>query len=152
MKYLKIFFISMLPLVELRLAMPYARVMGLPFWPSLIVAVLGNMLPVPFIYYLAHKILVAGVEWPIFGSFAKFCLKRGEIAGRKIEAKAGLGLYIALFLFVAIPLPGTGAWTGTLGASMLQLDFKKTVMAVCCGIIAAGLLLWFVTSGLIRLA
>ena len=72
---------------------------------------------------------------------------KGERGGKKLEAKAGKGLYWALFIFVGIPLPGTGAWTGTLAASMLRLDFKKTVFAVMGGVLLAGLIMMAISFG-----
>ncbi len=150
-KYLIVFLISMLPLIELRGAIPYATVLGLPFLPSLGVAMVGNLIPVPIIFYLAHKVLVWGAGLPRGSGFFKFFLNKGEKAGQKLLAKSELGLYVALFLFVAIPLPGTGAWTGTLGATILQLDFKKSFIAVTAGVLTAGLIMWAATSGLLAL-
>ena len=100
-KYLIVFLISMVPLIELRGAVPYAVGMGLPVVPSLVVSVLGNMLPVPFIF----------------------------------------------LLFVGIPLPGTGAWTGTLAASMLNLDFRKSVLYVLLGVLLAGAIMLAASLG-----
>ncbi len=151
MDYLKIFFISMLPLVELRLAMPYAKVLGLPFWPALGVSVLGNLIPVPLIFYLARKILELGSHWPYLGRIFRFCLDKGHRAGQKLEKEARYGLYVALFLFVAIPLPGTGAWTGTLAASLLDLEPRRSFIAIASGVITAGLIMWLATSGLLAI-
>ena len=109
--------------------------------------VIGNMLPVPFIFFLARKILVWGshYKWPkvlsFVGKFMKWCLKKGEKGGKKLTEKAGRSTYVALLLFVGIPLPGTGAWTGTLAASILNLDFKKSSIACMCGVILAGLIM-----------
>ncbi len=146
-KYLLVFFISMVPLIELRGAVPYAVAAGLPLVPSFIIAVIGNMLPVPFIFFLARKILDWGsrYKWPkvlsFVGKFMKWCLKKGEKGGKKLTEKAGRSTYVALLLFVGIPLPGTGAWTGTLAASILNLDFKKSSIACMCGVILAGLIM-----------
>ena len=118
-KYLIVFLISMVPLIELRGAIPYAVGFGLPIVPSIIVAVIGNMLPVPFIFLFARRILEWGKDKRYIGRVFTWCLEKGEKGGEKLKAKAGSGLYIALLLFVGIPLPGTGAWTGTLAASML---------------------------------
>ena len=128
----------MVPLIELRGAIPYAVGFGLPIVPSCIVAVLGNMLPVPFIFLFARKILEWGKDKPVIGKFFTWCLEKGEKGGRKLEAKAGKGLYWALFLFVGIPLPGTGAWTGMLAASILNMDFKKSTLAALGGVLLAG--------------
>ena len=147
-KYIIVFFVSMVPLIELRGAIPIAVGLGLNKLISFIIAIIGNMLPVPFIYLFARKILEWGKDKKVIGSFFTWCLNKGERGGRKLEEKAGKGLYWALFLFVGIPLPGTGAWTGTLAASMLKLDFKKTVLSVMAGVILAGLIMMAVSFGL----
>lgn len=146
-KYLIVFLISMVPLVELRGAIPYAVGFNLPLIPSYIVAVIGNLLPVPFIFLFARKILVWGQDKPVIGRFFKFCLEKGEKGGRKLQEKAGKGLYVALLLFVGIPLPGTGAWTGTLAASLLDMDFKKSSLAVMLGVILAGVIMLAASLG-----
>ena len=141
-KYLIVFLISMVPLIELRGAIPYAVGFGLPILPSLGVALLGNMLPVPFIFLFARKVLEWGEDKKYIGKFFTWCLEKGEKGGRKLEAKAGAGLYVALLLFVGIPIPGTGAWTGTLAASILDMDFKKSVIYILLGLVlAAGIML-----------
>lgn len=147
-KYIIVFFVSMVPLIELRGAIPIAVGLGLNKLISFIIAIIGNMLPVPFIYLFARKILEWGKDKKVIGSFFTWCLNKGERGGRKLEEKAGKGLYWALFLFVGIPLPGTGAWTGTLAASMLKLDFKKTVLAVMAGVVLAGIIMMAVSFGL----
>ena len=146
-KYLIVFLISMVPLIELRGAIPYAVGFGLPTVPSYIVAVIGNMLPVPFIFLFARKILEWGKDKKIIGKFFGWCLVKGEKGGRKLEAKAGRGLYIALLLFVGIPLPGTGAWTGTLAASLLNMNFKKSILAVMGGVVLAGIIMLTASLG-----
>ena len=97
-KYLTVFFVSMVPLIELRGAIPYGVIFGLPLWSTYIIAIIGQ----------------------------------------KLKATAGRGLFIALLLFVGIPLPGTGAWTGTLAASLLDMDFKESVLACMGGVLLAG--------------
>lgn len=146
-KYLIVFLISMVPLIELRVAVPYAVGMGLPIVPSLVVAVIGNMLPVPFIFLFARKILEWGKDKKVIGGFFTWCLEKGEKGGRKLEAKAGRGLYVALLLFVGIPIPGTGAWTGTLAASILNMDFKKSVLFVLLGVLLAGAIMLLASLG-----
>lgn len=140
-KYLIAFFVSMVPLIELRGAVPYAILMGLPVIPSYIVCIIGNMLPMPFIFFFARKVLEWGADKPVIGKFFSFCLNKGRSGGEKLKSKAGRGLYFALFLFVGIPLPGTGAWTGTLAASILDMDFKKSVLAVMAGVVLAGIIM-----------
>jgi len=146
-KYLLVLLISMVPLIELRGAIPYAIGFGLPMVPSYIIAVIGNMIPVPFIFLFARKILEWGKDKKYIGGFFRWCLEKGEKGGRKLEEKAGRGLYVALLLFVGIPLPGTGAWTGTLAASILNLDFKKSVLVVTCGVILAGVIMLAASLG-----
>ena len=141
LKYLAVFLISMVPLVELRLAVPFAVSMGIDYIPALILCVVGNMLPVPFIYLFARKVLVWGAHKKYIGKFFRFCLEKGEKAGEKLVKTAGRGgLFIALLLFVGIPLPGTGAWTGALGASFLKMGFRTTVLSVSLGVILAGII------------
>lgn len=115
----------MVPLIELRGAIPYGVIFGLPLWSTYIIAIIGNMIPVPFIFLFARKILEWGADKPVIGKFFTFCLEKGHKGGQKLKATAGRGLFIALLLFVGIPLPGTGAWTGTLAASLLDMDSRK---------------------------
>lgn len=145
--YFWVFLIAMVPLIEIRGAIPYAVGFGLPLVPSILVAVLGNMLPVPFIFLFARRVLEWGKDKKVIGPFFKWCLEKGEKGGRKLEAKAGKGLYWALFLFVGIPLPGTGAWTGTLAASILNMDFKKSSLAVMAGVVLAGAIMLAASLG-----
>ena len=121
--YIMIFFVSMVPIVELRGAIPISQGFGLPLLQSYIICVIGNMLPVPVIFFFT------------------WCLDKGERGGEKLKEKAGKGLYVALLLFVGIPLPGTGAWTGTLAASFLDMDFKKSVIACMGGVLLAGVIM-----------
>ena len=137
----------MAPLIELRGAIPYAVGFNLPTIPSYIVAVIGNMIPVPFIFLFARRILEWGKDKRIIGGFFTWCLEKGEKGGKKLEEKAGKGLYTALLLFVGIPLPGTGAWTGTLAASFLNMDFKKSVLYVLGGVLLAGCIMLAASLG-----
>ena len=147
-KYLWVFLVSMVPIIELRGAIPVAVGMGLPLIPSYIICIIGNMLPVPFIYFFARKVLIWGSDKPVIGKFFTFCLEKGEKGGKKLQAKAGRGLFVALLLFVGIPLPGTGAWTGTLAASLLDMDFKSSVLAVMLGVLLAGIIMGAASAGL----
>ncbi|WP_044927124.1 MULTISPECIES: small multi-drug export protein [Clostridia] len=147
-KYLYVFLISMVPLIELRGAIPYSQLFGLPLLPSYIIAVIGNMLPVPIIFLFARKVLEWGSDKPVIGKFFSFCLEKGHKGGQKLKEKAGKGLPIALLLFVGIPLPGTGAWTGTLAASLLDMDFKSSVIAVMLGVLLAGIIMGAASAGL----
>lgn len=146
-KYLWVFFVSMVPLIELRGAIPIATGLGLPLIPSYIIAVIGNMLPVPIIYLFARKVLEWGADKPVIGKFFTFCLEKGKKGGEKLQEKAGKGLFWALMLFVGIPLPGTGAWTGTLAASILDMDFKSSITAVMLGVLLAGIIMGVASAG-----
>ena len=139
--YLVVFFVSMVPLIELRGAIPISQIRHLPIIQSYIIAIIGNMLPVPIIYLFARKVLEWGADKPLIGGFFSWCLEKGEKGGKKLQQKAGRGLFLALLLFVGIPLPGTGAWTGTLAASILDMDFKSTVVAVMLGVLLAGVIM-----------
>ena len=136
-----VFGVSMVPLIELRGAIPYGVAFDLPLWLTFAIAIVGNMLPVPIIYFFARKVLVWGSDKKFIGKFFTWCLEKGEKAGKKLQAKAGRGLFGALLLVVGIPLPGTGAWTGTLAASLLDMDFKKSVLACMGGVLLAGVIM-----------
>ena len=148
-KVLYVFFISMVPLVELRGAIPVSQtpLFGppIPIVPAFILCIIGNMLPVPIIYLFARKVLEWGADKPVIGKFFTFCLEKGKKGGDKLKAKAGRGLFIALLLFVGIPVPGTGAWTGTLAASIPDMDFKSTVAAAMLGVLLAGCIMMIVS-------
>ena len=146
MNYIITFLISMIPLVELRGAVPYAISSGIPLWQALLIGVIGYMLPVPIIFFFARHILEWGKEKPVIGNFFTWCLNKGHRGGQKLEEAAGdKGIFWALLLFVGIPLPGTGAWTGTLAASILDWDFKRSVLAVMLGVVLAGLIMGFLS-------
>lgn len=149
--YFYIFLIAMVPLIELRGALPVAYAINTAnpdfslLWSYVIIAV-GNILPVPFIYLFARKVLEWGMDKKYIGRFFTWCLEKGEKGGQKLQAKAGRGLYWALVLFVGIPLPGTGAWTGTLAASFLDMGFKKSVVAVIGGVVLASVIVGIVCT------
>lgn len=144
-KYLYVFLISMIPVIELRGAVPVARTMDLNVYVALWVCVLGNVLPVPFIYFFARKILTWGARKRYVGKVCNYFLVKGERAGQRLSKKGRGGMFVALMLFVGIPIPGTGAWTGTLGASFLDMGFKHTVLSVCLGVILAGIIMTVVS-------
>ena len=150
--YIIVFFISMVPLIELRVAVPMAiNLYHLSVVTSYIVCIIGNMLPVPVIFFFARKVLEWGKDKKVIGKFFTFCLEKGHKGGVKLQEKTGRGLYVALFLFVGIPVPGTGAWTGTLAASLLDMDFKKSVVAVMLGVILAGLIMGLGVTSIVEL-
>ena len=142
--------ISMVPIIELRGAIPYAVLWDAqPLWLAILIAVIGNMIPVPFIYLFARKILVWGADKPVIGKFFSFCLEKGEKGGKKLQEKAGQGLFVALLLFVGIPLPGTGAWTGALVASLLHMKFGKAFGAILVGIALATVIMSILSYGVL---
>ena len=147
--YLLVFFVSMVPLIELRGAIPIGLGMGLPILPTYLVCVVGNMIPVPFIYLFARKFLIWGYHKPLIGPICKFCIVKGEKGGRALEAKAGRGLVVALLLFVGIPLPGTGAWTGSLAAALMKMPIKDALFSVIGGTLIADILMAIFSYGLL---
>lgn len=145
LKFLCVFGVSMLPILELRGAVPFGVGMDLELIPVLIVSIIGNMLPVPFIILFIRKIF----DW-----MKRKSEKLGAIA-HKMEEKAAkkgdvLVKYetLGLFILVAIPLPGTGAWTGALVAAMFNLRLKNALPAIFLGVVAAGLVMSIVSWGL----
>ena len=150
-QYIACFIVLMIPLIELRGAIPVAYIfkgMNPEFNLLLgyIVIAVGNMIPVPIIFFFARKVLEWGADKPVIGKFFTFCLNKGHKGGEKLQAKAGRGLFVALMLFVGIPLPGTGAWTGTLAASLLDMKFKESILAVICGVALAGVIVGVLCS------
>lgn len=151
-KYLVVFLCSMIPLVELRGAIPVSQGYGLPVVPSFALCIIGNMIPVPFIYLFARRFLEWGQDRKFIGGICSFFLVKGKRGGEKLQSKAGRGLFVALFLFVGLPLPGTGAWTGTLAASCLGMSFRETVLAVIAGVLCAGLIMMALSLGVVTAA
>ena len=134
-KLLGVFFLSMVPVIELRGGVPLAIGWGINEIWAIVICVIGNMIPVPFIYLFSRKILTYGADKRFIGKICRWMLAKGERAGQKLVRKAGrTGLFIAMMLFVGIPIPGTGAWTGTMGASFL------------CSRISARNFSWFATA------
>ena len=149
-KYLFCALVSMVPLIELRGGVPIAVGMGLDYPTALVICVIANMLPVPIIYFFARKVLLWGRDKKYIGKFFTFCLEKGEKGGRKLTRAAGRkGLFAALMLFVGIPLPGTGAWTGTLGASFLNMGIKSTALSVSLGVVIAGIIMAIASTGVL---
>ena len=145
-KYLIVFFISMVPLIELRGAIPVAIGMGLDTLPSIAVCAVGNLLPVPIIYFFARKFLIWGLDKPYISGICHFFHDKGEAAGQKLSSSrfGRFGLMAALTVFVGVP--GTGAWTGTLGASFLDLGMKKTALSVTLGVLIAAIIMATVSN------
>ncbi len=142
------FFISMVPVIELRGALPIGVGMGLPPWGALCVSIVGNMVPVPFIILFIRKILNWMKKFEHFRRIAERLEAKAERQGDKLVKYAELGL----FLLVAIPLPGTGAWTGSLVAALFDIRLKSAVPIIFAGVLAAGLLVFFITYGVVLIA
>ena len=141
-KYLIVCLVSISPIIDLRGAIPIAESMGLDILWYYPISIIGNILPVPIIYLFARKVLEWGKDKKFIGNFFTWCLEKGDKGGKKLKESAGNnGIFLALLVFVGIPLPGTGAWTGTLAASFLNLDFKTSICAVSLGVILAGIIM-----------
>ena len=142
------FFISMVPIVELRLGLPYGITLGLPYGLALISALLGNMLPVPFIIVYIRRIFAwLRKHWARLDGFITRLEKKAEGKGEKVERYGTWGL----LLLVAIPLPGTGAWTGALVAALLNLKLGKAVPVIFVGVCIAAAIMTAVTYGAIKI-
>lgn len=148
LKYLAVFFVSMVPLIELRAAVPIAIGMGLPTLPSIVVCAIGNMAPVPIIYLFARKFLVWGLDKPYIGKICHFFHDKGEAAGKKLSSSrfGQIRSGDCPDRLCGHSPPRTGAWTGTLGASFLDLGFKKTVVAVLTGVLIAAVIMATVSN------
>lgn len=143
-KIVMTFLISMVPIVELRGALPIATGAGLDWRIAIPVAVVGNMLPVPFIIIFIKKIFA--LMRKMSNKLDKFVTKMENKAFSKRDVIDKYGPW-GLYLFVAIPLPGTGAWTGSLIAAMLDIPLKKAFPAVALGVISAGVIVSFISYG-----
>ena len=148
-KYILVFFISMVPIIELRGAVPIGvTYFGLNEYITLAVCVIGNMIPVPFIYLFGRKILEWGSKLKHGSGLFKWVLQKGEKAGKKLTANSKKsGAFIALMLFVGIPLPGTGAWTGSLIAVLRRIPLKKSVPAIFLGLCLASTIMCVLCYG-----
>ena len=140
-----VFWISMFPVVELRGGILAGYAAGLPVWTNFIMAFLGNMIPIPFILAFITQIL----KWLKKTRF-KNIVYAIEKKARGKEGKIRKGAYLGLFAFVAIPFPGTGAWTGALIASLLKMNRKKTLITITLGVIAAGIIMSIISYGMIE--
>lgn len=141
------FIMGMTPIVELRGAIPYGAAAGLPLWECFWLAAAGNMLPVPFIMLLIRRVfawLRRGAWW---GPKIDALERRAHLKGRVVQKYRLVGLAI----LVAIPLPGTGAWTGALVASLLDIRMRYALPAIAVGVLIAGVLVTLATGGVIRL-
>ncbi len=138
------FLVSMVPIVELRGAIPIATGAGLDWRIAIIVAIIGNMIPVPFIIIFIKKIFALMRKMSV--KFDKLVTKMENKAFSKRDVIDKYGPW-GLYFFVAVPLPGTGAWTGSLIAAMLDIPLKKAFPAVALGVVTAGIIVAFVSYG-----
>lgn len=146
-KYITIFIISLMPILELRGGLIAAKLLGLPAMQSFIICFIGNILPIPLILWLIEPIFNFLRRWKSFDKFITWCEKKAHSKKEQIENLK----YLGLFLFVGIPLPGTGAWTGCLIASLIGMDKKKSMIAAICGVVLAGIIMLLFSYGLLGL-
>jgi uncharacterized membrane protein len=142
---LVVFLISLLPILELRGGMVAAALLGLPWGLALLVSLLGNMLPVPFIILFIRRFLAFLRRGGPFRPLALWLERKGTDGGARLQNRYPRSLWLGLCLFVAVPLPGTGAWTGALIAALLDLDARKSTPAICLGVLGAGGVMLFLT-------
>ena len=142
-KYIVIFCISLMPILELRGGLIAASLLKVPAMQAYIICIIANLIPVPLILWFLDSVFNFMKKHNILVKFINFCEKKGNEKKSQIE-KLG---FIGLVLFVGIPLPGTGAWTGTLAASILDMDFKKSVFAVVGGVVLAGVSMGILSAG-----
>lgn len=138
---LVIFLISMMPILELRLGLVAAKLLGVPFLVAYPICIIGNILPVPFIILFIERILAFLKDHGPIKKFARWIEEKGHKAGAQLQEKYPRQLLLGLFVFVAIPLPGTGAWTGSLAAALMGLPLKKAAPPICLGVVGASLIM-----------
>lgn len=140
------FIISMIPILELRGGLIAASILNIPMWEAIVACILGNILPIPFILLFIEKILdwMEGCKIGWMRKLAIWLKERGT--GKKAE-KIRKYEFVGLLLFVGIPLPGTGAWTGSLIAALLHVSRKKSVPAIFCGLILATIIMTLISYG-----
>ncbi len=140
--------VSMIPVVELRGAIPVGAYFGLPVWEAALISVIGNMIPVPFIIAFIRVIF----DW--MRKHVKFMtgiIDKLESRANQKSEKVKTGEFIGLLLFVAVPLPGTGAWTGALIAAMLNMRMRRAIPPIFAGVFIAGVIVGFATAGVVHL-
>lgn len=140
--------VSMIPVVELRGGIPFGVVAGLPVWAALIAAVIGNLIPVPFIIVYIRRIF----QWmrrrmPRLNNLVDKLERKAHLKGQRVTKYK----YLGLMLFVAVPLPGTGAWTGSLAAAFLDMPLRKAIPSVVLGVLIAGMAISILTYGVASL-
>ena len=143
--YLWVFFLSMVPVLELRAAIPIGATLGLELVANYLICVIGNMIPVPIILLFVRHVLEWMKKIPRLDKIALWVENKAQKNTPKVQKYASLGLLI----FVALPLPGTGAWTGALVAAMLDMRMKYAIPSIFCGVLIAGLIMSLASYGLV---
>lgn len=146
-KHLGVFICSMIPIIELRGSIPLGAALGLPFWLNYLLSVIGNLLPVPIILLFVKAVLtwMRRCRVGLFNKISEWLFKKAEKNRPKIEKYGFWGL----FVFVAIPLPGTGAWTGSLVAALFDFKFGKAMLSVTLGVLTAGVVFTLISYGVL---
>ncbi len=144
-KYIVIFIISMIPILELRGGLIAASLFDLPMWQSFFLCFIGNIIPIPFILWLINPIFRKMRKWRYLGKVVLWCEEKAHSKQEKIENLK----YWGLFLFVGIPIPGTGAWMGCLIAALLDMDKKKSLLAAILGVVLAGVIMLIFSYGIL---
>lgn len=144
-KYILVFIISLMPILELRGGLIAAALLGLPPVPAYIISIIGNLIPIPLILWLLDYVFDFMKKHNILKKFVLFCERKGNEKKDKIEK---LGFW-GLVLFVGVPLPGTGAWTGCLIATILRMDKKKAFLAAALGVIMASIIMMLISYGVL---
>lgn len=144
-KYIVIFIISLCPILELRGGLIAASLFNLPMWQSFLVCFIGNILPIPFILWLINPIFRKMRNWKFLGKIVIWCEEKAHSKKEKIENLK----YLGLFLFVGVPVPGTGAWMGCLIAALLNMDKKKSLIAAVLGVVLAGIIMLIFSYGIL---
>ena len=140
--------VSMVPIIELRGGLPFGVALGLPYYLAFPAAVLGNLIPAPFIIVYIRRIFELMRRYmPRLNGLVDKLEKKAHLKGQKVTKYK----YIGLWLFVAIPLPGTGAWTGALIAALLDMPLRKSIPSIFLGVVTAGLIMTFVTGGVVAI-
>lgn len=145
--HLAVLICSMIPIIELRGSIPLGALLNMPFWLNYLLSVVGNMLPIPVILLFVKVVLnwMAKCKIKLFNKIANWIFRKADKNRPKIEKFGFWGLYI----FVAIPLPGTGAWTGSLVAALIDMRFGKAILAVALGVLTAGVIMTLISYGVL---
>ncbi len=146
-RFLFLFFLAMVPVIELRGSVPIGLGWGLPFWQVMAVSVIGNCCIIVPVILLGERVLETASQWPVAGPFARKLLDRARNKANSIRG----ALLLGLFFFVAVPLPGTGAWTGSMVAAVLDLPVRRAFWPIAAGVVTAGIIMAAGTFGVLNL-